>query len=220
MIVLTLDQEGSRRGADRVPELLDQLASVQTVAGFERTVGDEVQGLLKDTKAACAAICLTMRMGGWHIGIGIGQVDDDVLAEIRSGTIRTGRGSAFIYAREAVEQAKKHAVSLAVVADNSEENRGEAGAADVRDRSLPAQLQAILHLIGVVVSSRTPAQREVVDLLATGMTGREIAMALAISEPSVSRRRRLAHVAEEEAAWPVVENMLAELDTRVNHVGE
>ena len=91
MIVLTIDQEGSRRGADRVPELLDQLASVQTVAGFERTVGDEVQGLLKDAKAACAAICLTMRMGGWHIGIGIGQVDDDALAEIRSGTIRTGR---------------------------------------------------------------------------------------------------------------------------------
>lgn len=108
-------------------------------------------------QAACAAICLTMRMGGWRIGIGIGQVDDGVLAEIRSGTIRTGRGSTFIYAREAVEQAKKHAVSLAVVADN-EENRGEAGSCGCKGPFI-ARAQAILHLIRVVVSSRTPAQR-------------------------------------------------------------
>lgn len=99
MIVLTIDQEDSRHGTDRVPELLDKLANVRTIAGFERTVGDEVQGLLEDAAVACAAIRLTMRMGGWHIGIGIGQIDDDVLAEISSGTIRTGRGSAFVRAR-------------------------------------------------------------------------------------------------------------------------
>ena len=85
---------------------------------------------------------------------------------------------------------------------------GVAGASS----SAPDAVQAVLHLIGVVVSERTPAQQEVVNLLATGMTGREIAAALAISEPSVSRRRRLAHVAEEDAAWPVVGRMLAELD--------
>ena len=217
MIVLTIDQEGSRREADRVPELLEKLADVRTVAGFERTVGDEVQGLLEDADAACTAIRSAMRMGGWHVGIGIGQVDDDALAEIRSGTIRTGRGSAFIRARAAVEQAKKYPVSVAVVAGDGKGAGGEADVADgvvgvVGASSAPDAVQAVLHLIGVVVSERTPAQQEVVNLLATGMTGREIAAALAISEPSVSRRRRLAHVAEEDAAWPVVGRMLAELD--------
>lgn len=230
MIVLTIDQEDSRHGTDRVPELLDKLANVRTIAGFERTVGDEVQGLLEDAAAACVAIRLTMRMGGWHIGIGIGQIDDDVLAEISSGTIRTGRGSAFVRAREAVDRAKKYAVSLAVVADgggsgggrDGASNGGSAGADEKGGGSLPTQvaLQAVLHLIGVVVSGRTPAQWEVAELLAAGMTGREIAAALAISEPSVSRRRRLAHVAEEDAAWPVVENMLAGLDARVNRIGD
>lgn len=210
MIVLTIDQEGSRREADRVPELLEKLADVRTVAGFERTVGDEVQGLLEDADAACTAIRSAMRMGGWHVGIGIGQVDDDALAEIRSGTIRTGRGSAFIRARAAVEQAKKYPVSVAVVAGDGKDAGGEVGV--VGASSVPDAVQAVLHLIGVVVSERTPAQQEVVNLLAMGMTGREIAAALAISEPSVSRRRRLAHVAEEDAAWPVVGRMLAELD--------
>lgn len=229
MIVLTIDQEDSRHGTDRVPELLEKLANVRTIAGFERTVGDEVQGLLEDAAAACAAIRLAMRMDGWHIGIGIGQIDDDVLAEIRSGTIRTGRGSAFVRAREAVDRAKKYAVSLAVVADGDASgggrgggSGGSTGADEKGGGSLPTQvaLQAVLHLIGVVVSGRTPAQWEVAELLAAGMTGRDIATALAISEPSVSRRRRLAHVAEEDAAWPVVENMLAGLDARVNRIGD
>ncbi len=208
MIVLTIDQEDSRREADRVPKLLENLADLRTVAGFERTVGDEVQGLLDDVGSACEAIRCTMRMGGWHVGIGIGQVDDDALAEIRSGTIRTGRGSAFIRARAAVEQAKKYPGSVAVAAG---EGGGTGGGAAAPSLTADA-LQAVLHLIGVVVSERTPAQREVVKLLDEGMSGREIAVALAISEPSVSRRRRLAHVAEEGAAWPVVEWMLAGLD--------
>ena len=208
MIVLTIDQEDSRREADRVPKLLENLADLRTVAGFERTVGDEVQGLLDDAGSACEAIRCAMRMGGWRVGIGIGQVDDDALAEIRSGTIRTGRGAAFIHAREAVERAKKYPGSVAVAAG---EGGGTGGGAAAPSLTADA-LQAVLHLIGVVVSERTPAQREVVKLLDEGMSGREIAVALAISEPSVSRRRRLAHVAEEGAAWPVVEWMLAGLD--------
>lgn len=226
MIVLTIEQKGSRREANRVPELLEKFAGVQTIAGFERTVGDEIQGLVEGAGAACEAIRIAIRMGGWHVGIGVGQVDDDALAEIRSGTIRNGRGSAFLRACEAVERAKKYPVSIAVIAVDG---AGASEGTDAHDRthgngegSLSAQaaLQAVLQLIGVMVASRTPAQREVVELLAEGMTGREIATVLAISEPSVSRRRRLAHVSEEDAAWPVVENALAELDAAVGWARE
>ena len=46
MFALTIDQHRSRTGEDLVPALLDGLAPVPTVLPFERTVGDEVQGLL------------------------------------------------------------------------------------------------------------------------------------------------------------------------------
>ena len=197
MIVLTIDQQGSRREPDRVPGLLKDLRKIETLSGFERTVGDEIQGLVADARQAAAAIRVVLRRGDWHIGIGCGPVDDDVLADIRSGTIRTARGPAFIRAREAVEIAKKYPASVAVV-----------GA----DESASDQAQALLQLIAVVVDGRNDAQREVVELLEHGMNGQEIAAALKISEPSVSRRRRLSNVAEEEAAWPVAIRLLSELD--------
>ena len=48
MFALTIDQHRSRRGEDLVPGLLGALAAVPTVLPFERTVGDEVQGLHGD----------------------------------------------------------------------------------------------------------------------------------------------------------------------------
>lgn len=197
MIVLTMDQQHSRHEADRVPALLEDLDTMETLVGFERTVGDEIQGLIANAEKAASVIRLVLRRGGWHIGVGCGPVDDDVLAEIRSGTIRTARGPAFIRAREAVETAKKYPVSVAVVGAQEKAS---------------AAVQSVLQLIGVVANGRTGAQREVVELLEQGMSGQEIASALKISEPSVSRRRRLSNIAEEEAAWPVVIQLLSDLD--------
>ncbi len=182
---------------DRVPPLLESLRHMETVAGFERTVGDEIQGLVESAEQACAVIRRVLRIGGWHVGVGCGSVDADVLAEIRTGTIRTARGSAFIRAREAVEKAKRYPVSVAVVGP---------------DREGSEAAQALLQLIGVVVTGRTVAQREVVELLDHKRSGQEIAAILGISEPSVSRRRSLSNVAEEEAAWPVAAKLLSDLD--------
>lgn len=182
---------------DRVPPLLESLRHMETVAGFERTVGDEIQGLVESAEQACAVIRHVLRIGGWHVGVGCGSVDADVLAEIRTGTIRTARGSAFIRAREAVEKAKRYPVSVAVVGP---------------DREGSEAAQALLQLIGVVVTGRTVAQREVVELLDHKRSGQEIAAILGISEPSVSRRRSLSNVAEEEAAWPVAAKLLSDLD--------
>ena len=47
--VLTVDQRASRSSPDRVPEVLRKLnGAVPTVLGFERTAGDEFQGVLSD----------------------------------------------------------------------------------------------------------------------------------------------------------------------------
>ena len=53
MFVMTVDQRGSRTGPDMVPQTLDRLAEILTgdrapVAGFERTAGDEIQGVLEN----------------------------------------------------------------------------------------------------------------------------------------------------------------------------
>ena len=47
MFVLTIDQRGSRRQADRVGQLLGSVAGVPVVRAFERTAGDEVQAVLE-----------------------------------------------------------------------------------------------------------------------------------------------------------------------------
>lgn len=64
MYVLTIDQARSRRSPDRVPELLAALSDVGVLAPFERTVGDEVQGVPADAAAALAAIRICFAEGG------------------------------------------------------------------------------------------------------------------------------------------------------------
>ncbi|HWS58968.1 MAG TPA: hypothetical protein VN257_10540, partial [Actinotalea sp.] len=63
MIVLTMDQQGSRRVGDRVDALLADLTALEVASGlvrpFERTVGDEVQAVLDD---GALAVDLTLRV--------------------------------------------------------------------------------------------------------------------------------------------------------------
>src|SRR5665811_2490291 len=82
MFVLTIDQQQSRRTGDRVDAFLDLLRDA--VAGhedamvrpFERTIGDEVQGLLSSPELAVELALLALRTGEWQVGIGAGRVDE------------------------------------------------------------------------------------------------------------------------------------------------
>ena len=76
MFVLTVDQKDSRRVGDRVPDLLAVLVDRPgLVLPFERTVGDEVQGVLADVIAVVDLVLDLLRRGGWSVGIGAGSVD-------------------------------------------------------------------------------------------------------------------------------------------------
>ncbi|MGO1592531.1 MAG: sigma factor-like helix-turn-helix DNA-binding protein [Ancrocorticia sp.] len=196
MFVLTMDQVDSRHEPDRVPELLAALESVRTIGGFARTVGDEIQGALVDTEHVVRALQCALRLGGWHIGVGCGAAGNESFFDDDDG-MRSARGPAFLRAREAVEASKKYAVSVAVVGE---------------DAALAADVQALLQIIGVVIDERSAPQREVVELVGQGLSGQEIALQLGISEASVSRRRTLSRIFEEEAAWPVARRLLEELD--------
>ena len=74
--VLTVDQRASRRGADRVGAMLERLnGAVPVVLAFERTAGDEFQGVLADPVTVVDTVLELVRAGGWSIGVGAGAVD-------------------------------------------------------------------------------------------------------------------------------------------------
>ena len=73
MFVLTIDQIDSRSEGDAVPRLLTHLAELDTVLPFERTAGDEVQGVLADPDEAVRAWHAAARDQRWSVGLGLGH---------------------------------------------------------------------------------------------------------------------------------------------------
>jgi hypothetical protein len=167
--VLTVDQQASRRGPDRVAEALARLnGTVPTVLPFERTAGDEFQGVLDDAVIVVDVALLLVRMGGWYVGVGAGPVQTPLPASTRAGA-----GAAFLSARRAVDAAKKRLGRLAV--------RG-AVPADAGDA------QAVLTALAVVVERRSTQAWEAIGLVGEGRTQAEAAVELGISRQAVGQR--------------------------------
>ena len=131
MFVLTVDQRHSRRGVDRVEELLDWLATQPgVVRTFERTAGDEVQGVMDDAAAVVDVVLALVRRSAWSVGIGAGPVHEPLPASTRAGS-----GPAFELARKAVQRAKSSPQPLAVGApDPVPGRRRTSGARSARQR--------------------------------------------------------------------------------------
>ncbi|QPL04795.1 MULTISPECIES: hypothetical protein [Actinomyces] len=197
MYVLTIDQIGSRSSADRVPEILGALADLPVLAAFERTVGDELQGVVPDAVTAVTAARRALAAGGWHIGLGVGR------GALGDGGSRTGSGPAFLAAREAVEASKRARVSLAVRAVAAAASGARAAA------EAAADAQAVLRLLGAVITARTPAQQAVVALLDDGLTGKDAAARLGVSGQAVSKHRIGAGYDEEIDVLPAVAHLVA-----------
>src|SRR3954452_22627063 len=97
--VLTVDQRASRTSPDRVPDVLRRLnAAVPTVLGFERTAGDEFQGVLAEADDVVEVVLQLVRSGDWSIGVGAGPVQTPLPPSTRAGA-----GAAFLSARRAVD---------------------------------------------------------------------------------------------------------------------
>jgi hypothetical protein len=226
MYVMTIDQRGSSTDIDRVPEFLDGLRPFSS-ARFERSVGDEVQGVLDEPAAVVDVALHALRSGLWYVGIGVGPVNLPLTASPREGS-----GPAFVAARQAVDRAKAAAghVPLAVVSGGVRRGLpasagapagGGAGSrgAETRDAGVRAcaNAEAVLRLIGRLVRERTEAQWRVVDALRAknerdpGRHGlqKQVARELGISEQSVSRAILRSGWQEEWAARPAAEMLLA-----------
>jgi hypothetical protein len=167
--VLTVDQKGSRRTLDRVADVLGELnADVPTLLAFERTAGDEFQGVLDDPDRVVDVVLRLVRAGGWSIGVGAGPVQTPL-----PQTTRAGAGQAFLSARRAVDAAKQRPARLAV--------RGSVPA-DAGDA------QAVLSALAVLVDRRSPQAWEAISLVRGGSTQAQAATTLGISRQAVGQR--------------------------------
>jgi hypothetical protein len=167
--VLTIDQRASRRTRDRVADVLRDLnATVPAVLAFERTAGDEFQGVLAEPDQVVDVVLRLVRAGGWSIGVGAGPVQHPLPSSTRAAT-----GPAFLSARRAVDAAKQRATHVAV--------RG-AAPTDAGDA------QAVLSALAVVVERRSEPAWEAIALIETGSSQAEAAGELGISRQAVGQR--------------------------------
>jgi hypothetical protein len=186
--VLTVDQRGSRTGPDRVPDALAELAAVPARLPFERTVGDELQGVLDDGAAVADAVERLLRADAWNIGLGVGAVEEPLPDHTRAG-----RGAAYLHARAAVTAAKSSPWHTRVAGD---------------DRAVRA-LETTIWLWAAVLARRTDRGWEVADLVAEGLSYAEIGERLGISQSAVSQRAQAAGIVEGRRARELVGDLTA-----------
>ncbi len=188
--VLTVDQRSSRTSADEVPTAIAALAGLPVLVPFERTAGDEFQGVLDDPSALPRAVELLLRVDAWNIGIGVGGVELPVPTEARAG-----RGAAYLHARAAVTAAKNSPWHLRVAGDHP----------DAR------ALETTLWLWAAVLGRRTARGWEVADLVEAGLSYEEAGRRLGISQSAVSQRAQAAGIVEGRRARELATGLTANL---------
>ncbi|GMR11068.1 MAG: SatD family protein [Anaerolineae bacterium] len=184
------DVVGSRKAGDR-SGLQDRLGGglrdvntafdVTIAAEFVLTVGDEFQGLLSSA-SALDLILATLRTHAFpaelRFGVGVGPLE----TALRSQAIGMD-GRCFHNARQAIERAAERRTPVEVQAEGPK---------------APFEIYSLLY--GVIRSRWTTRQREVVDLSASGLEGREVAEYLSITPSAVSQHLRAAGAKELRAA--------------------
>ena len=193
--VLTVDQRGSTKLAatDKVPATLTGLADldgVDLLRPFERTAGDEFQGVVDDPATLAPVLERLLREDTWNIGLGIGEVDEPLPASTRAG-----RGPAYLHARAAVTAAKSSLWHLRVEGDGPGVRR----------------LETSLLLWAAVLDRRTERGWEVADLVDTGLRYDEVAQRLGITQSAVSQRAQAAGIVEGLRARELVTDLASDL---------
>lgn len=197
--VVLADQRRSRHTPDAVPTALDDLADLPADAvllGFERTAGDEIQGLLVSADAVVAAVRSLVRRGQWRIGVGIGAVDTPL-----PRSTRAARGPVYLAARAALEAARAPAAGVAL--------RVSSPATAAEDpQSAGWQAESALLLWTHLLSRRSTEGWEICDLLERGLPNRAAAAELAISPSAASQRASRAAYVEGRRGAVLVSRLL------------
>jgi predicted DNA-binding protein (UPF0251 family) len=211
MFVMTIDQRGSSAGPDRVAGLVEGLNAGGPDHGivrpFQRTAGDEVQGLLDRADAVVGIALSAARSGHWSVGIGVGPVREPMPRETRAGA-----GAAFENAREAVERAKHSPGRVAVSAPPSASSSDEQ-AQDCDRATLLEAVEASLQLLAELEYRRSAEGQDAGRLVDAGLTQREAAEKLGITQQAVSSRLRSGLWHETRRLASVAAGQLEGLDT-------
>lgn len=194
MYVVTLDQRHSRHGEDEVPELLARLNHDRAglVLSFERTAGDEVQGLFDDAEPVVDLLADMLRGSGWSIGIGVGATDG-----LPPASVREGRGDAYVQARVAVERAKTAPYPVCVSATTP----------DGAERA-----ETACWLLAAILVRRSEAGWQAVDAMATHQHQKRAATRLGITPQAMSSRLRVAGYTEERRGRALITYLLRECE--------
>ncbi|AWB94161.1 hypothetical protein C3E78_11995 [Aeromicrobium chenweiae] len=185
---MTIDQRRSRENADGVPGLLAALREHVLVREFERTAGDEVQGLSDDPAVVVDVVCSVVATQDWWVGVGVGAVDEPI-----PRSVRASRGPALIAARAAVERSSSTAVGLAVEGEGTR------------------HAETALHALARVITDRTEGGAEAVAAMAPGRTQKDVARQLGISPQALSRRLQVARWPEEQRLRDLATHLLAHI---------
>jgi len=194
VFVMTVDQRGSMRRGDAVPDLLASLNAEHgedLLLPFERTAGDEVQALFATAATVVAVTVQLVRDGGWSAGIGIGAVQEPY-----PPSVRAGRGAAFVAARAAVESAKAAPYRIRVIGTEPAAERAETA----------------LWLLAGVLAKRSVHGWEAVGTMSDHQTQRDAADALGISAQAMSRRLAVAGWVEESRGTALSAYLLDQAD--------
>jgi hypothetical protein len=194
MFVLTVDQVDSRETADAVTAALEdinQSFGQQLALAAERTAGDEFQLLTGDSTTALDLILLLTRTSQWSVGCGVGPVRSPLPESIREAA-----GDAFVFARGAVERAKRRPTRFALEGDT----------ADTPDA------EALIDLLLILRSRRSAEGWELYDLVRGGLTQADAAEKLGITPQAASARAQAAELKAEFAVTAALGKILYGLD--------
>ena len=191
--VLTVDQRGSRTSDDRIPATLEALADAALLRPFERTAGDEFQGVLADPAGLAPIVEALLREDAWNVGIGVGAVEEPLPPHANAG-----RGAAYLHARDAVTSAKNSPWHLRVAGDATPAVRA---------------LETTLWLWAAVLARRTARGWQVADLVDEGLSYDEAGQRIGISQSAVSQRAQAAGIVEGRRARELVTHLASALIT-------
>jgi hypothetical protein len=170
VFVLTVDQRRSRAREDLVEAAmakLNQDPHRPLRLAFDRTAGDEMQGVSTSASTAAGIALELAGSGQWSVGIGVGAVREPLPSNTRAGA-----GEAFERARAAVTAAKNAPGHIAVSGSSA----------------LAEQAEAVLQLVVSVARKRSQLSAEAGLLVDEGLTQQEVAERLGISQQAVSGR--------------------------------
>ncbi|WP_104167475.1 hypothetical protein [Arthrobacter sp. SX1312] len=190
--VLTINQRDSREAGDLTADLLRSLRHVPAAVPFQRSVGDEVQGVTDSATAAVEAALRALRHRRWYVGVGVGGLTPPVPERLVEA-----EGYGLVYARRAVDRARRTGERIPLAVEGP-------------DGDIAAEAEAVLRLLGQIVATRTDAEWAVVDLMTPGARGQQkyVAQELGITTQAVSRAVVRSHWTEEWATRPAAARLL------------